>query len=215
MSDENIEFWRSVSDKYDNAVDVILGENLRPYVLNSLVEEFDLGKTVELGGGTGYFSRTLAEKSDMLTVTDISDEMLEIAKEHLKKIENIEFNRVDCQFTPFKDETFDTAYMGLVLLFTDEAGKALKEVSRILKPNGTLIIAEPDISNLSGFGKLKFLYLTIKYYRRIPTASQFFNRSDLEILLENNGFEIGSHKHFKDQSNSSNLCANYIKSKAP
>ncbi|MDI6724179.1 MAG: class I SAM-dependent methyltransferase [Methanobacterium sp.] len=171
MSERNIKFWANVSTRYDTAIDIILGENLRPKILGKLNKEENMGKLIEFGCGSGYFTRTLADKSESLISTDISEEMLKIAKERLK---GIEFQTMDCENCKFNDGTFDTAFMGLVLLFTDNPQKALKESHRILKPEGSLIKADPDISYLSSFGKLKFLFRTLANYRRIPPTSHFF-----------------------------------------
>jgi len=60
---------------------------------------------------------------------------------------------MECENCKFNDGTFNTAFTGLVLLFTDNPQKALKESHRILKPESSLIIADPDISYLSSFWK--------------------------------------------------------------
>ena len=91
MSERNINFWHKVSDKYDNVIDVILGRNIRPYILEKLEQESHLGKSVEFGCGSGYFTKTLAKKSEKIVATDISNEMLEIAQNNMKGFKNTEF----------------------------------------------------------------------------------------------------------------------------
>jgi len=211
MSERVIEFWRGISDKYNNAIDDILGVNIRPYILDKLELESNLGKSVEFGSGTGYFTKTLAEKSECLVATDISNEMLEIAKKELDGIENITFECLDCQSCPFDKDTFDTSFIGLVLLFTDDALKVLEESHRILKPDGSLILAEPDMSNLSSYGKLKFLYRTITSYWRLPPA-HFLTQKDLKKMLDKSGFKIVNQEVLIDHSNPYSVSANYIKS---
>jgi len=44
-------------------------------------ESNNLGRAVEFGCGTGFYTGTLASKADSLLATDISPEMLEIAKQ--------------------------------------------------------------------------------------------------------------------------------------
>lgn len=212
MSERNIEFWRDVSDRYDNAIDVILGRNIRPYILEKIEQESNLGKSVEFGCGTGYFTKTLAEKSKSLTATDISNEMLELAQNHLGRIENTEFKCLDCQYCPFEDDTFNTVFIGLVLLFTDDAQKVLEESQRILKPEGSLLLAEPDISYLSNYGKLKFLYRTFTSYWKIPPTGHFFTSQDLQKMLDKTGFKIIQQEVLQDPSDPYSVSANYIKS---
>jgi len=68
------------SSKYDKAIDIILGENLRPKILGKLNKEENMGKLIEFGCGSGYFTRTLADKSENLISTDISEEMLKLQR---------------------------------------------------------------------------------------------------------------------------------------
>jgi ubiquinone/menaquinone biosynthesis C-methylase UbiE len=211
MSEKTIKFWQDISDKYDNAIDNILGVNIRPYILEKLKQEPNLGKSIEFGCGTGYFTKTLAEKSKSLTATDISNEMLEIAHKDLDGFKNINYERLDCQSCFFGDDTFDTVFIGLVLLFTDNALKVLEETKRILKPDGSLILAEPDMSYLSTYGKLKFLYRTITSYRRIP-PSHFLTKKDLQEMLDKTGFKIVQQEVLQDRSDPYSVSANYIKS---
>ncbi len=208
MSEKTIKFWAEISGRYDSFIDQILGEKIRPEILERLNEEENLGKLIEFGCGTGYFTETLAEKSDCIISTDISEEMIEIAK---KKIKGIDFRVMDFQDCKFDDSTFDTAFMGLVLLFADDPLIALKESSRILKPEGKLIIADPDISFLTGFGKLKFLLKSLLKYRRIPATSHLLNQKEILDLLGKTGFEITSKEIIQDESSSSSVSANYIK----
>lgn len=208
MSEANIKFWAVMSRRYDSFIDKVLGENIRPKILENLNEEENLGRLIEFGCGTGYFTKTLNNKSESIISTDISDEMLEIAKERLK---GIEFQVMDIQICKFDDNSFDTAFMGLVLLFADDPQKALEESSRILKYGGSLIIADPDISFLSGFGMLKFRLRALIKYRRIPSTGHLLNQKEILDMLDKTGFEIVSKEIIRDNSNSSSVSANYIK----
>jgi len=208
MSEENIKFWAEISDKYDSAIDSILGEKIRPKILEKLNDEDNLGNLIEIGCGTGYFTKILSTKSENIISTDISEEMLNIAKENLK--EN-EFLAMDCQNLKFNDGKFDTAFMGLVLLFADDPQKALKEIKRVLKPKGLLIIADPDISYLSTYGKLKFRIRALIKYRRIPTTSHILNQKKILNMLDKTGFEIAKNEIIHDDSNPYSASVTYIK----
>lgn len=200
-----------MSKRYDSAIDIILGEKLRPKILEKLNEEENMGKLIEFGCGTGYFTKTLANKSESLISTDISKEMLEVTKGNLKENKEIEFKVMDCQDCKFDEGTFDTAFMGLVLLFTDDPEKALTESHRILKPEGSLVIVDPDASYLSSYGKLKFLFRALSNYRRIPPTSHFFTQKELLDMLDKTGFETTSKEIIIDKSNPYSISANYIK----
>lgn len=207
MAEEFIKFWAELSNRYDSAIDNVMGEKIRPKIREKLGEENDLGNLIELGCGTGYFTKTLADKSENIISTDISEEMLSIAREKLK---GFDFQVMDCQNLKFDDGTFDTVFMGLVLLFT-QPEKALKESRRILRPGGLLIIADPDISSLSFYGNLKFRFKALVNYRKIPSTSHMLNQKKIVDMLDKTGFEVVNKEVICDDSNSNYVTANYIK----
>ena len=207
MAEEFIKFWAELANRYDSAIDNIMGEKIRPKIREKLNEEDNLGNLIELGCGTGYFTETLANKSENIISTDISEEMLSIAREELK---GFEFQVMDCQNIKFDEGTFDTVFMGLVLLFT-EPEKALKESCRVLKHGGLLIIVDPDISFLSFYGDLKFRFKALVNYRKIPTTGHFLNQEKIVDMLDKNGFEVVSKEIICDETNPNYVTANYIK----
>lgn len=207
MAEEFIKFWAELSNRYDSAIDNIMGEKIRPKIGEKLTEEDNLGNLIELGCGTGYFTKTLADKSESIISTDISEEMLSIARENMK---GFEFQVMDCQDIKFDEGTFDTVFMGLVLLFT-QPEKALKESRRILKPGGLLIIADPDISFLSFYGNLKFRFKALVNYRKIPTTDHFLNQEKIVNMLNKTGFEVVSKEIIRDETDPNYVTVNYIK----
>ena len=68
-----------------------------------------LGKAVEFGCGTGFFTETLAGKADSLVATDLSPGMLELARARVRA-PNVTFQAEDCQATTFPSDAFDTAF---------------------------------------------------------------------------------------------------------
>ncbi|MDV2482787.1 class I SAM-dependent methyltransferase [Methanoculleus sp. Wushi-C6] len=172
MAKAKVEYWSRSSPTYDTSVDASLGGNTRPLVNKLLKKEKDLGVVVEFGCGTGYFTRTLAERAESVVATDFSDDMLRMAEEHLKGCSNVRFQNVDCQHTPFADASFDTIFAGFVIPCVDDKVQALRESHRILKPGGRLIVANPNILLLPGIGKAKFLLRALIAWRgHLPPVS--------------------------------------------
>ena len=207
MAEEFIKFWAELSNRYDSAIDNVMGEKIRPKIREKLGEENNLGNIIELGCGTGYFTKILADKSESIISTDISEEMLSIAREKLK---GFDFQVMDCQNLKFDDGTFDTVFMGLVLLFT-QPEKALKESRRVLRPGGLLIIADPDISFLSFYGNLKFRFKALVNYRKIPSTGHMLNQKKIVDMLDKTGFEVVNKEIIRDDSNPNYVTANYVK----
>lgn len=152
MIDEHSAFWSKVAERYDRVVDEQLGGTTRAAVRARLGREGRLGRTVELGCGTGFFTGVLAEKAESVLATDLAPGMLDVARRAAAR--NVTFQVEDCQRTSLPDATCDTAFISLVLHFTDPE-RTIAEMHRILKPGGTLLIANLDPAALRGFDRAR------------------------------------------------------------
>ncbi len=103
-------------------------------------------KIIDLGCGTGYYLFLLSSLPVKLNLTgfDYDKEALSEAKNSLPK--NIKFLSGDLHRMPFKDNSFDKAIISEVLEHLENDVKALKEIYRILKPGGMLVISVPSIN---------------------------------------------------------------------
>ena len=170
------DFWERNAGIYDTGIDYVLGNNLRPIVLAMLGKEQPLGKTVEIGCGTGYFTPLLAQLSDHVVATDISEAMLNQAQERVKGLPKVSVQREDAEKTSFPDMSFDTAFLGLIFQLVD-GPKALAEMHRILKPKGVLILAIPTMDGLRFVDKIRGVLRNYQVYRTIKPLVQGFIRA--------------------------------------
>jgi len=99
---------------------------------------------VDFGCGPGYFTIELAKKAKRVVAVDLSPEMLKKAQNKAEKAgtKNIQFLRSSGTNIQLEDNS-----VGMILLVTvyhevGETEDVLKEFSRILKPEGKLIIVE-------------------------------------------------------------------------
>ena len=216
MANEQREFWSTVAKKYDQVVDLQIGPLTRSIVRERVGREGRLGKLVEFGCGTGFYTKVLADKADAVVATDISPGMLALAKERIKAA-NVTFQVEDCQETSFSAGAFDTIFISLVIHFT-EPGKTLAEMRRILKPGGTLLISNLDPGALNGVDRIRCLirivYQGLTGYRMKPPKGlgrNIVTEKQLCDLLGKSGFEVASTETIKDTSRSSNIPVEYIR----
>ncbi len=103
-------------------------------------------RVLELGPGPGYFSPTVARSipKGKLVLVDIQQEMLDMARERLegKGIANVEYYRGDAVSLPLESESVDVVFLVAVLGELPDRSACLKEVCRVLCPEGLLSITE-------------------------------------------------------------------------
>ena len=108
-----------------------------------------------VGVGTGADLELINHKELNITAIDYSKEMLEKAQAKFKD-SPIQFFKMDAQHLNFREQQFDIVVASLVLSVVPDADKCIKEMVRVLKPNGKIIIFDkfsPKDKELSAFKK--------------------------------------------------------------
>ena len=118
-----------------------------------LVEKFvpEKGsKVLDIGCGPGFLAIDLGRKGYVGIGMDISDKMLSIAKKQVSEsdIRGWNFLLGDAERTNLEDASFDCVIASGVIEYMTEDSKMLKEINRLLKPGGCLIL---NVSNLLGY----------------------------------------------------------------
>lgn len=99
---------------------------------------------LELGCGTGEIWSGKENGINMcsrLVLSDFSEGMLQTAEQNLRYYENIEYRTIDIQDIPFEKESFDLVIANMMLYHVPDINRALCEVKRVLKKNGTFYCA--------------------------------------------------------------------------
>ena len=183
------DFWNRTATVYDQEIDGILASDMRRLFLERLAREQGLGRAVEFGCGTGYYTEVLAGRSaGGVVATDLSEKMIDRARENLREITGIELRCADCERTPFADASFDTAFFGLSFHFVD-GPRTLGEMRRILRPGGTLILAIPTLEGLSLAQKLRGIVRNFRAFGTpVSPGSRLYTERSVRELLAGSGF---------------------------
>ncbi len=132
------------------------------------------GAGVEIGVGSGKFAEPLGIKYGV----EPSSEMRELAEQRgINAVEAVG------EKLPYDDDSFDFALIVTTICFFDDVEKAIKEVNRILKSNGRLVIG--FIDKESPIGKLYQKHKEENVFYRI---AEFFSTDEVIEYLRNNGF---------------------------
>ncbi len=105
-------------------------------VVDLTLEGTSLHSVLDIGTGTGIFAEGFAQHGLSVTGIDVNPEMLSAARQFLP---GGDFREATAEVLPFPDETFDLAFMGLVLHETDDLPKALQEASRVSKKQAVVL----------------------------------------------------------------------------
>ena len=144
-------FWDNVAGVYDVFVNVInrtAHQKLRR-IVSSLIEPDDT--VLECACGTGLLSAVIAPKCRQLTATDFSEKMLKKAEKNCRSFRNITYAQADITALSFADGSFDKVVAGNVIHLLDNPVTALRELNRVCKDGGMLII--PTYMNKDDKGK--------------------------------------------------------------
>jgi 2-polyprenyl-3-methyl-5-hydroxy-6-metoxy-1,4-benzoquinol methylase len=102
-------------------------------------------KVLEIGCGSGFFTRELANSRASVTAIDISPDLLDLAKSNLTN-SNVTFIVENAYDMSFEDNSFD-AVVGISVLHHLDIDKGLSEIFRVLKPGGFMLFTEPNMMN--------------------------------------------------------------------
>jgi ubiquinone/menaquinone biosynthesis C-methylase UbiE len=101
------------------------------------------GRVLELGAGTGLNLDLYPESVQDLTLTEPDPHM---TKQLRKKVDEssrrAEVVEAPAENLPFDDDSFDTAVVTLVLCTVPDPAAALREIGRVLKPDGQFLFLE-------------------------------------------------------------------------
>jgi len=102
-------------------------------------------RVLELGCGTGYFTRELARSGADIVAIDVSPELLQIAKANCS-MPNVRYEIQNAYELSYPDRVFNSV-VGSSVLHHLEIDEALREIYRVLKPGGTIYFTEPNMLN--------------------------------------------------------------------
>lgn len=126
-----------VYDVMDKPMEMMTPETWRKEILEGAT-----GTTLEVGVGTGKNLKYYPEGVDM-TGIDFSEKMLEKAKRKASYMKNSpKLIKMDVQSLEFDDNIFDYIFTTYVFCSVPDPVEGLKEIKRVLKPGGKLIMLE-------------------------------------------------------------------------
>lgn len=144
------------------------------------------GSVLEVGVGTGANMRFYPPGRAIVAV-DIAEKMLARAEQRAKKLGvDVELRQMDIQALEFESASFDSAIGTFVFCSVPDPVAGLKEIRRVLRPGGTLLLLEHVRLDVPVVGRLMDLINPLAV--RLSGAN--INRRTVENVRAA-GFEIG------------------------
>ena len=176
---EHKNFWDKNAGRYDRfmrkdraAYDEMY-ELIRPIVRHKTV--------LELATGTGLIAKHIVNAAAHIEATDASAEMIAEAKRDTRSAK-LHFSVQDMFRLPYANQSFDVVIVSNALHIVPQPEKALQEIKRVLKDDGTLIAPTFTHAGNSFSGKVKAFFMKLAGF---PLHSRWTSVEYLCFLRQN------------------------------
>lgn len=200
-------FWNDKAGTVDGALIAVDGSTNEEtarltghYSARQVIAALDLQPTdrvLELGCGVGRIGREIAPHVALWHGTDISANMIEVARDRLSDHNNVGFTELNqSSLRPLADASFDKAYCVAVFIHMDKEDffLYLEELARVVKPGGLIYF---DVWNMASAVGWRRYALEIDQHRAADHSSrkdvarnQFSSPEEVRIFLDHAGFDL-------------------------
>ncbi len=172
---------------HDNSDNVIYQRHLVAY--NTALKQVS-GKVLEVGCGEGYGVGILAPKTNEYIAIDKFQTNLDA---YTKKFEQVVFEQVSVPPLPYPDNTFDYIVSFQVIEHIEEDEALVKEMQRVLKPGGVMIMTTPNIKmsltrnpwHVREYTVQGLQNLLEKYFNHVDMQGVYGNKKVMDYYEEN------------------------------
>lgn len=202
-------------DKLNHIMSLDVDKSWRKRALKEIVDGSGPLEVLDLACGTGDFSITIAKASDEVKVTgvDLSEGMLAVMADKVERQGlggRIFFEQGDGENLRFTDGTFDRVTIAFGIRNFEDRLKGLREMFRVLKPGGRLVLLElsrPENKIIRWLYDIYFLRIMPVIggkvsgdkaaYAYLPASVKTFpGKKEFSAMMAQAGFKNVRHKAF-------------------
>lgn len=137
------EYFKNVASQWDTMRKAFFSDDIREKVCS--VVNIQQGEVAaDIGAGTGFISEALLKHGLNVIAVDNSKEMLNQMKNKFGLNDNIDYRLGESEKLPIEDNAVNYAMANMYLHHVKKPFAAIKEMVRILKPGGKLVITDLD-----------------------------------------------------------------------
>jgi 2-polyprenyl-3-methyl-5-hydroxy-6-metoxy-1,4-benzoquinol methylase len=183
-------FYDDFADRWEARINNLETNKRLQIVFHEFLTKKDLkNKTfLEVGCGLGYFSERALSMGAKVTGIDVGSKLVKKTKD---RVPGGRFLTASAAKLPFKNNTFDIVLCTEVIEHVEFQQKTLKEMFRVLKHGGVLVITTPNRIFKPAFDLLS--YLKIRPYRG---NENWIYQWKLKKMLVKLGFRIDKERFF-------------------
>ncbi len=170
------DYFNQVAPQWDEMRAKFFSEAIREKAFS--IAAVQQGKiAADIGAGTGFITEGLIQKGLRVIAVDQSEAMIEQIKKKFANCDAIDYRIGRAENLPIADEAVDYVFANMYLHHVESPPEAIKEMTRILKQGGTLVITDLD--------EHTFAFLREEHHDRWMG----FKREDIEKWFKNAGLK--------------------------
>jgi ubiquinone/menaquinone biosynthesis C-methylase UbiE len=136
-----------------------------PYITDKIV--------LDIACGEGYGSNLMSKTSKLVYSVDIDEQTIEDAKLKYKR-KNLKFIQGNTSKIPIDNYSVDVVVSFETIEHHDQHHEMMKEIKRVLKPDGLLIISTPD----------KFYYSDKRNFKNIFHVKELYKQDFIDLIAK-------------------------------
>lgn len=183
-----VDFWSTFANFYDVA-EALNGEVYREMLSITRTMIPREAAVLDCAAGTGALTIAAADRAKSVLCTDTSEEMLVVARRKCKRrmLDNVSFERRNIFHLEDADDTYDIVMAGNVLHLLKNPENAVRELCRVVKPGGRLLLPTFVLKNKNAVSET-----LINIYKKLgfSPSTDYSPKSYVQMLRECNVGEV-------------------------
>ncbi|MEW5873090.1 MAG: arsenite methyltransferase [Chloroflexota bacterium] len=143
MTSASSQYFAQVAGEWDRLRSGYFSEVVRQTAISKAYLRPEMS-VADIGAGTGFMAAGLAPLVSRVYALDGSPEMLAVARQNLKDFDNVVFQEAEGLALPLPDASLEAVFANMYLHHCPDPLAAIREMARLLKPGGRLVITDMD-----------------------------------------------------------------------
>lgn len=162
-------------------------EGLETRVVFDMAGPLNGKRVLDIGTGDGQYALEAARRGGQIVALDRNQSMLDAARLRARALDlPLQLHRGDATLLPFPDGSFDVVLAVTVLCLVPDAARAVREMARVLRPGGRLVLADLGRFNLWAAKRRMQSWLGASFWR----STHFRSQRELCALARHAGLNV-------------------------